>query len=58
MCIRDDEGWFVLATTTWMSPICSVDLGEALRLFHAINWVHELQLQRMYFEFDSKTVVD
>ncbi|PNX87003.1 cytochrome p450 [Trifolium pratense] len=42
MCIRDDEGRFVLAKTMWISPICSVDLGEALRLIHAINWVREL----------------
>ncbi|PNY03169.1 cytochrome p450 [Trifolium pratense] len=33
MCIHDDKGWFVLAKTMWISPIYSVDLGEALRLF-------------------------
>ncbi|CAJ2663088.1 unnamed protein product [Trifolium pratense] len=58
MCIRDDEGRFVLAKTMWISPICSVDLGKALGLFHAINWVHDLQLQRVDFALDSKTVVD
>jgi ribonuclease HI len=58
MHIHDDEGRFVLAKTMWISPICSVDLGEALGLFHAINWVHELQLQRVDFALDSKTVVD
>jgi hypothetical protein len=25
MCIRDEDGRFVLAKTMWFSPICSVD---------------------------------
>jgi ribonuclease HI len=58
MCIRDDEGRFVIAKTMWISPLCNVSLGEALGLFHAINWVRELQLERVDFALDSKIVVD
>ncbi|CAJ2641528.1 unnamed protein product [Trifolium pratense] len=54
MCIRDDEGRFVLAKTMWSTPICEVDVGEALGLLCAINWVHELQLEGVDFVMDSK----
>jgi hypothetical protein len=57
MCIRDDEGRFVLAKTEWLTPIHDVDLGEALGLLHAINWVNDLRLKNVDFELDSKNVV-
>ena len=41
MCIRDEEGCFVLAKTMWFSPVCLVDIGEALGLYHAVRWVHD-----------------
>jgi ribonuclease HI len=43
----------MIAKTMWILPIC-----EALGLSHAINWIHELQLQRVDFAPDSKTLVD
>jgi len=58
MCIRDEEGCFIRAKTMWHTPLCSVDIGEALGLHHAIRWVHELQLQNVDFEVDSKRVAD
>jgi hypothetical protein len=58
MCIRDEEGRFVLAKTMWFSPICSVDIGEALGLYHAVWWVHDLQLPLVDFEVESKHVAD
>ncbi|PNX84366.1 estradiol 17-beta-dehydrogenase, partial [Trifolium pratense] len=59
MCIRDNEGRFVLAKTMWISPLCNVDIGEALGLLYAIiNWVHDLQLEGVDFALDSKRVVD
>ena len=42
MCIRNEEGRFIRAKTMWFSPVCSVDVGEALGLFYAIQWVREL----------------
>jgi hypothetical protein len=41
----------------WSSPICNVDVGEALGLLHDINWVHNLQLEGLDFVLDSKNVV-
>ena len=58
VCIRDEEGRFVLARTEWFSPIVDVDLGGAMRLLTAMQWVKDLQLLNMDFEMDSKTVVD
>ncbi|XP_045831441.1 uncharacterized protein LOC123922796 [Trifolium pratense] len=57
MCIRDDQGQFVLAKTEWMSPITNTDIGEALGLLSALKWVHDLQLENVDFELDSKNVV-
>jgi len=37
MCIRDEEGHLVLAKTMWFAPICSVDEGEALGMYHAVD---------------------
>ncbi|PNX75553.1 DNA-directed RNA polymerase iii subunit rpc2-like protein, partial [Trifolium pratense] len=47
ICIRDDECHFVLAKTMWSSPMCSVDLGEALGLYHALNWLHQAAMQNI-----------
>jgi hypothetical protein len=57
MCIRDDQGIFVLAKTEWLSPITDVDIGEVLGLLSALNWVHDLRLENVDFELDSKNVV-
>ncbi|KAK2425311.1 hypothetical protein QL285_035568 [Trifolium repens] len=48
---------FVLAKTEWLSPITDVDIGEALDLLSALNWVHDLRLENVDFELDSKNVV-
>jgi len=58
MCIRDSTGNHVRSKTMWFSPLCPVDIGEALRLYHAIRWINKLQLTNVDFEVDSKTVVD
>ena len=58
MCIRDAEGAFVLARTEWFSPTTAVDIGEAIGLLKAMEWVRDLHLWNMDFKVDSKTVVD
>ncbi|GAU17355.1 hypothetical protein TSUD_232310 [Trifolium subterraneum] len=58
VCIRDDQGQFVLAKTEWYSPILDVDTGEALGLLSALKWVKDLHLNSVLFELDSKRVVD
>jgi hypothetical protein len=51
MRIRDEVGNFVKARTMWSSPrVCVSDIGEALGLSQAIQWVHELQLPNVDFE--------
>ena len=35
-----------------------MDVGEALGLYHAIQWIYELQLINVDFEVDSKIVAD
>lgn len=44
MCIRDEGGTFVLARNIWFSPVFNFDLGEALGLYHPIQWIHDLHL--------------
>jgi len=58
ICIRDDEGVFVIARTECLIPKCDVHIGEALGLLTAFQWVHELQLGPIEFELDSKKMVD
>jgi len=50
MCIRDEVGNFVKERTMSSSPVCVSDIGEALGLSQAIQWVHELQLPNIDFE--------
>jgi len=58
MCIRDSDGNHVKSKTMWLTPVCSVDIGKALGLYHAFRWIHELQLINVDFEVDSKRVAD
>jgi hypothetical protein len=58
ICVRDENGAFILAKTEWFSPKSDVHVGEALGLLVALNWVHELNLGPVEFELDSKRVVD
>jgi ribonuclease HI len=58
ICVRDENGAFILAKTEWFSPKSDVHVGEALGLLAALNWVHELNLGPVEFELDSKRVVD
>jgi len=37
ICVHDDEGTFVLAKIVSISPMCSIVVGEALGLFHALQ---------------------
>ncbi|XP_024642261.2 uncharacterized protein [Medicago truncatula] len=52
MCIRDSDENHVRSKTMWFNPTCSVDVGEALALDHAIRWIQEFQLLNVDFEVD------
>ncbi|KAK2365042.1 hypothetical protein QL285_089842 [Trifolium repens] len=58
ICVRDENGAFILAKTEWFSPKSDVHVGEALGLLAALNWVHEFNSGPVEFELDSKRVVD
>jgi len=57
MCIWDNDGCFVLAKTTWFSPLYFMEVREALGLYTALTWTTDLQLHNMNFVYDSKKVV-
>jgi len=57
-CIKDDDGIFVAGWTAWPTPSLDVDMGEALGLLHAMQWVIELNLVNMDFETNSKVVAN
>src|SRR4030067_946497 len=54
ICLRDDEGTFVLAKTVSISPRCPVPLGEVLGLFHAIEWLSDMKFDNVDFALDSQ----
>jgi len=58
ICIRDDEGTFVLAQTIPLSPVYSVAVGEALGLFHALQWLSDMQFDDVDVVLDSKITID
>jgi len=58
MCIKDDTSAFFLAKTEWFSPLCEVYIGEALGLLSALEWVHQLNLDPIYFEIGAKKIDD
>jgi len=58
ICVRDAEGTFVLAKTFTYSCVYPVDVGEALGLYDALQWMSDMQFDNVDFETDSKLTVD
>jgi len=58
MCLRDDAGVFVLAKTEWFAPLCDTDVGEAVGLHIALDWISNQQFDNVDFTLDCKRVVD
>ena len=58
ICVRDDDGAFVLAKTLSFSPLCSIHVGEALGLFNAIEWLSDMHMDNVDFVVDSKSAND
>ncbi|KEH42726.1 hypothetical protein MTR_1g074240 [Medicago truncatula] len=57
ICIRDDQGEFVMAKTDCFSPLCDVDVGEAVGLHTTLQWVVNLHYDDVDFVSDSKTLM-
>jgi len=56
--IRDDSETFVLAKVHQFNHMYSVEIGEALRLYHALKWMTDIQFDHVKFEIDSKITRD
>ncbi|AET02267.1 hypothetical protein MTR_8g038340 [Medicago truncatula] len=52
LCIRDDEGRFVLVKTEWLTPLLYVDSEEALGLLSTLHWVRDMRFSIVDFELD------
>lgn len=58
MYIRDANRGYVLVKMTWFVMFCSVDVGEALGLSEALQWVAELGFESMDFLLNLKLIID
>ncbi|XP_024628810.1 uncharacterized protein [Medicago truncatula] len=58
ICIRDEEGAFVLAKMTSFPCLDQVTVGEAMGLFEALQWLSDMSLDNIDFELDSKITCD
>ncbi|KEH40134.1 hypothetical protein MTR_1g022215 [Medicago truncatula] len=50
ICIRDEDGVFVLARTITFIGVYPVDKGEVLGLYHALQWASDMHLDNIDFE--------
>jgi hypothetical protein len=57
ICLRDENGSFVLTKIDCFSSLVDVDTSEAIGLLIVIQWVWDLYLTNVDFELDSKNVV-
>ena len=58
ICIRESDGSFVLAKTEMHLCLLPVDVGEALGLHLALQWLSDMQFDNVDFETDSKLTAD
>jgi ribonuclease HI len=57
-CLRDDSRTFVLAKTLQFNHLYPTAVGEALGLFHALQWLQDMHFDYIDFELDSKVTRD
>lgn len=58
ICLRDDEGIFVLAKIVSFAGVYFAEVGETLGLFHTIQWLSDMKMNNIDFEVDSKITKD
>ncbi|XP_039684970.1 uncharacterized protein [Medicago truncatula] len=58
ICVRDAEGTFVLAKTMTYPCTVPVEVGEALGLHFALQWLSDMQFDNLDFETDSKLTAE
>jgi len=55
ICLRNDSGAFIFTKTDWFSPLCDVDVGEAVGFHTALQWMVTLHFDNVDFALDSKS---
>lgn len=55
MCIRDDKGQFVMASSSNFSCLTEVVEGEDITLREALRWLWELDIEEAILEMDCQT---
>jgi len=58
MCIRDEDGAFVLARTECFAPLCDIEVREAIGLHTTLDWISNQQFDNVNFVLDCKKIVD
>ena len=58
ICIRDDQGEFVMAKTDCFSPLCDVNVGEVVGIHTTLQSAADLHYDHVDFVLDSKSVVE
>lgn len=58
VCIQDAKGNYVIGRTACFTPLLDVEMGKAIGLLHAMQWVKFFNLVNMDFETDSKVVAN
>jgi len=58
VCIRDEEGAYVLAKMLSFPCVHQVAVGEAMGLFEALQWLSDMSFDNINFELDSKITCD
>jgi ribonuclease HI len=58
ICLCDEEGTFVLAKMVSFPCLHQVEVGEAMGLFEALQWLSDMSFDNVDFELDSKVTCD
>jgi len=58
LCLKDDEGCYVLAKTAWFSPLCMVETEKVVGPHTTLGWMADLQFDNVGFVIDSKKVAE
>jgi len=58
MCIRNEEGVFVLAKVIPLLVMHNIVVGKVVGLYHALEWLSDMRIDNADFAVDSKSTVD
>jgi len=58
ICIRDEEGKFVVGKTIPISPMCLVPMGEALTIYYVMEWLSDMSFDDVDFTLDFKVTTN